>query len=172
MSGIRMKTKDVVVCGLLASMLLVTQVALSFLPNIEVVSLLVLVYTLVLGRKTLIIIYAFALLEGIFYGFGIWWIMYLYVWTILYMAVRLMRKNKSVILWAIVNGIFGLLFGVLCAIPYAVAGGIGAGIAWWASGIPFDILHGIGNFIAVLLLFKPIFYIVKRLVTIGAGKTD
>ena len=53
MSGIRMKTKDVVVCGLLASMLLVTQVALSFLPNIEVVSLLVLVYTLVLGRKTL-----------------------------------------------------------------------------------------------------------------------
>lgn len=70
MSGIRMKTKDVVVCGLLASMLLVTQVALSFLPNIEVVSLLVLVYTLVLGRKTLIIIYAFALLEGIFYGFA------------------------------------------------------------------------------------------------------
>ncbi|MDQ9757401.1 hypothetical protein RFZ45_00270, partial [Acinetobacter baumannii] len=68
--------------------LFVAQIALAVLPNIEIVSLLVIVYTLVFERKTIPIIYAFALLEGLVYGFGIWWIMYLYVWTILYAIVR------------------------------------------------------------------------------------
>lgn len=103
---------------------LILAAALAFLPNIELVSLLVLIYTLVLGRKTLVIIYTFAILEGIFYGFGIWWVMYLYVWTILYAVVRMMRKNKNIILWAAVNGIFGLLFGAFCALPYAAAGAL------------------------------------------------
>ena len=92
-----MKTKDIVLCGLLAAILFVLQVAFGFLPNIEPVTILILIFTFVLNRKTLLIIYTFALLEGIFYGFGIWWIMYLYVWTILYFIVRLMRKNESVV---------------------------------------------------------------------------
>ena len=67
-----MKTKDIVLCGLLAAVMFVLQVAFGFLPNIEPVSILVIVFTLVLERKTLVIIYTFAMLEGIFYGFGIW----------------------------------------------------------------------------------------------------
>ena len=159
-----MRTKDVVLCGLLAAVVFVLQVAFGFLPNIEPVSVLIIVFTLVLEGKTLLIIYTFALLEGLFYGFGIWWIMYLYVWTILYMIVRIMRKNKSVIMWAVVGGGFGLSFGALCAIPYAIAGGIGAGVAWWTAGILFDIFHGVGNFVIILVLFKPIYNIVNRLV--------
>lgn len=158
-----MKTKDVVLCGLLAALLFVLQVAFGFLPNIEPVTILLIVFTLLLKRKTLVIIYTFALLEGIFYGFGIWWVMYLYVWTILYVIVRMMKKNQSVVVWAVVGGGFGLSFGALCAIPYAITGGIGAGIAWWTSGILFDFLHGIGNFVIILVLFKPIYNIVNRL---------
>ncbi len=159
-----MKTKDIVLCGLLAAVVFVLQVALGFLPNIEPVSILIIVFTLVLGRKTLLIIYTFALLEGIFYGFGIWWVMYLYVWTILYFIVRMMKKNQSVVIWAVVGGGFGLAFGALCAIPYAIAGGIGAGIAWWTAGLLFDIFHGIGNFFIILVLFRPVYNIVNRLV--------
>lgn len=151
-------------CGLLAAVVFVLQVALGFLPNIEPVSILIIVFTLVLGRKTLLIIYTFALLEGIFYGFGIWWVMYLYVWTILYFIVRMMKKNQSVVIWAVVGGGFGLAFGALCAIPYAIAGGIGAGIAWWTAGLLFDIFHGIGNFFIILVLFRPVYNIVNRLV--------
>lgn len=159
-----MKTKDIVLCGLLAAVMFVLQVAFGFLPNIEPVSILVIVFTLVLERKTLVIIYTFAMLEGIFYGFGIWWIMYLYVWAILYFIVRIMRSNESVVIWAVVGGGFGFAFGALCAIPYAIAGGIGAGIAWWTAGLLFDIFHGLGNFVIILILFKPVYYIVKRLV--------
>ena len=52
-----MKTKDIVLCGLLAAVMFVLQVAFGFLPNIEPVSILVIVFTLVLERKTLVIIY-------------------------------------------------------------------------------------------------------------------
>ena len=40
-------------------------------------------------KKTLYIIYIFALLEGLIYGFGIWWIMYLYAWPMLAIVVVL-----------------------------------------------------------------------------------
>ena len=152
-----------IVIAFLAAILVIVQVAFSFLPNIEFVSLLIILYTLVFEKRTVVIIYLFALLEGILYGFGVWWIMYLYVWTILYLLVRIFRKNNSLLLWAVLSGFFGLAFGMLCAVPYAVTGGIGAGIAWWISGIPFDILHGIGNFITVLIFFRPLQYILRKI---------
>lgn len=155
--------KDIVICGLFAAVLLVTQVTLAALPNIELVSLLVIVYTLIFGKKTIPIIYIFALLEGLLYGFGIWWVMYLYVWTILYFIVRLFRQNESSLFWAVVGGFFGLIYGVLCSIPYFIAGGVGTGFAWWIRGIPYDLIHGVGNFIVILVLFKPIYISLKKL---------
>lgn len=155
--------RDIVICGVFAAVLLVVQVALAVLPNIELVSLLVIVYTLVFGKKTIPIIYAFALLEGIIYGFGIWWVMYLYVWTILYFIVRVFRKNENSIFWAVVGGFYGLSYGMLCSLPYAIAGGAGAGIAWWIRGIPYDILHGAGNFIVIAFLFKPVYFSLKNI---------
>ena len=150
-----MKTRELVGNAFLAAILVIVQVAFSFLPNIEFVSLLIILYTLVFEKRTVVIIYLFALLEGILYGFGVWWILYL--------LVRIFRKNNSLLLWAVLSGFFGLAFGMLCAVPYAVTGGIGAGIAWWVSGIPFDILHGIGNFITVLIFFRPLQYILRKI---------
>ena len=60
-------------------------------------------------------------------------------------------------------GVFGLMFGALCAIPYAVAGGLAAGIAYWVSGIPFDLLHCGGNVVLALVLFRPLRGGIKRI---------
>ena len=158
-----MKTRDLVIVAMMAAVLFVVQVALSFVPNIELVTLLIIIYSLVIGRKTIFAIYVFALLEGLFYGFGIWWIMYLYVWTVLYFIVRALRKQQEVLVWSLVGGFFGLLFGTLCSIPYFFIGGIGAGVAWWVAGLPYDILHGVGNFVVILVLFKPIHKVVEKL---------
>lgn len=151
-----MKIKDIALLGMLGSILFITQVVLAFLPNIELVSLLVIVYTQKYQKKALYTIYIFALLEGLFYGFGIWWIMYLYVWTILWFIVLCFRKNTQAFFWALVSGAFGISFGALCSVPYFIIGGIRGGFAYWVSGIPFDIPHGIGNFIIALALYRPI----------------
>ena len=157
-----LKAKDIVVAALMAAIMLISQVALAVLPNIELVSILVIVGTIVFGRKTLLSIYIFALLEGLIYGFGIWWVNYLYVWTILYVIVRLLRSQRQPLFWAVISAIFGLSFGLLCAIPYALAGGFYAGVANWVSGIIFDLLHCAGNFVVALGLFKPLYSVMQR----------
>lgn len=160
-----MKAKELTAMALLGAILYVGQVALSFLPNIEVVSVLVLVYTLVFGRKALLPIYTFVFLEGVTYGFGLWWVMYLYVWAVLYLITRLLRHNDSALIWAVVCGAYGLFFGAMCAVPYLFAGGIGAALSWWMSGIPFDIFHCIGNFAVTLVLYRPLTAVLRKVRT-------
>ena len=159
-----MKTRDLATMALLTAILFIGQVGMSFLPNIEIVSLLVIVYTQMYEKKVFFIIYLFALLEGLIYGFGIWWVGYLYVWSILAIVVMLLKKQKSFVVWSIVSAAFGLCFGFLFAIPYFFAGGIGAGMAYWIAGIPFDIIHCIGNAAVALVLYKPIYYILSKLI--------
>ena len=63
-----MKTREIVIYGILSAVLLAAQVSLGFLPNIEIVTLLILVYTLVFRKKVFFIIYIFVFLEGLIYG--------------------------------------------------------------------------------------------------------
>lgn len=156
------KTFEIVLLGMLGAIAYVGQVALSFLPNIEVVSILFLVYTKIFGKKALFPIYVFVLLEGIFWGFGSWWIMYLYVWAVLWGITMLLRRNDSAVFWAVINGAFGLVFGALCSITQGVMFGICSGFAYFISGIPFDIVHCIGNFLTALFLYKPLTILLSK----------
>ena len=60
-----LNTKEIALMGILSALLIIGQVALGFLPNIEVVTLLVIAYTLVFGKKVFFIIYIFVLVEGL-----------------------------------------------------------------------------------------------------------
>lgn len=154
---------DIIVIGMLSAVLLAVQVTLSFIPNVELVSLLVILFTLIYGKKTVYIIYVFVALEGILYGIGLWWFNYLYVWTVLYVITLLVRKLRSQLLWAVLSGLYGLGFGALCSIPYFITGGIASGAAYWIAGIPFDILHGIANFAVAFALFDPLYFVISKL---------
>lgn len=141
----------------------VTKNALAFLPNVELVTLLFIIYTLTFGWKVLLVVPAFILLEGCIYGFGLWWVMYLYVWPLLVLLTWLFRREESVWFWCVLSGAFGLCFGALCAIPCYIGGGIAAGFSWWVAGIPYDILHCISNFVLCMVLFKPMRKVLKKI---------
>ena len=168
-----MRIKDIVLIGMLSALLIAVQYTLSFLPNIELVSLLIIIYTLIMHKKTIYIIIVFIALEGFLYGFGLWWINYLYIWFILYILVWMFRKEQSVWFWSVISGSYGFSFGALCAIPYFFMGltggtvrtGLQAAFAYWIAGIPFDITHGIANFIITLILFKPLMKILNLIHT-------
>lgn len=153
----KLQTKDIAIIGVMSALLIVLQVGLAFLPNIELVSLLIILSTLFLGWKTLYIIYIFVLVEGLIYGFSLWWINYLYVWTILMLITMIFKNKKSPFFWAILSGAFGLSFGALCTVPYFFIGGLPMAIATFISGIPFDVIHCIANYIIALALFKPLY---------------
>lgn len=155
-------SRELALLSLLTAILMVGKVAMEALPNIELVSLLIAIYTLSLGKKALAVIYVFVLLEGLIFGFGLWFINYLYIWLILWCVVMLLRHMTSPIGWALVLSLFGLCFGLLCAIPYVFIGGFGMAASYFVSGIPFDLLHCAGNLAVGLILFKPLDALMRR----------
>ena len=78
-----MKLRDLCLMAVLGVVMFVSQVALAFLPNIELVSLFVILFTLVFRKRVVGALGVFILLEGLVYGFGFWWLNYLYVWPCL-----------------------------------------------------------------------------------------
>ena len=145
-----------------AALMVTLQVAMAQLPNIEPVTLLVILATVFMGPRSLLAVFAFVFVEGLIYGFHIWWINYLYVWPLLVLIVWALRRWSHPLLWAVVAGFFGLLFGTLCSIPYFITGGWGAGIGYIIQGIPFDLTHCISNIAIVALLFYPLEKVLAR----------
>lgn len=156
---------DTVTLPLLAAVMLVGKFALNALPNIEVVSLLTAVYTVCIGKKAIIPVYLFVIIEGVVYGFGTWWLSYLYVWPLLYLAVLAIRKIEGTVICTLVCAMFGLLFGALCSVPQFIIGGISYGTAYFISGIPFDLLHCAGNAVLTAVLYKPLKLLLTRCLT-------
>lgn len=143
--------------ALLSAVLYVSKAALEFLPNVELVSLFVIVYTLVFGKEAFLIITVFNLFELIQWGFGSWWVSYLYVWPMLAFIVLLLRKTvkEEFLVWGIVSGGFGLMFGSLFALAYLLVSPSYA-LAYWISGLPWDVWHGVWNFVLMAALGKPL----------------
>lgn len=149
--------RETAILAFSAALLFALQVLLAPLPNIELVSLLVVLYTITFRKKALFPIYTFVVLEGLLYGFQLWWGMYLYVWLILWaIALRFSHRQRTSFQWALLTGVFGLLFGFLCAFAYIPVSGLKAAFAWWVAGIPWDVVHGASNFALTLALFHPL----------------
>ena len=151
-----MKIRDIALMGMMLAMLEAVKRVLDFLPNVELITLLFILFTLHFGLRTLLVAVAFTLLETTFWGIHNWVIMYLYIWPLLILIVHFTRQHAGIWFYCILSAVYGLFFGALCSIPYLVAGGPGTAIAWWIAGIPYDIIHCISNFTLCLLLYKPL----------------
>lgn len=139
------------------------KVAMAGLPNIEPVSLMVMLTAVVFGLKGLYPVYLYVLLEILLYGINFWNVNYLYVWAVLFVGAYAMRKLKNPLWFALLSGVFGMAFGLLCSPVYMAIGGFSYGIRWWLSGLVFDIPHAIGNFVIALVLFAPMRTLLKKL---------
>lgn len=164
-SSPKFSPKDLAVDALLSAILFISQIGLSWLPNVELVSLFLILYTLVFKKHVWMILYVFVVLEGMIWGVGLWWFSYLYVWAVLPVSVRFFFKSKTPSAYsaAILSGIFGMLFGLCSSLPYILTGGLSTAFIWWSAGIPFDIVHGISNFIITLILFHPLYHVLTAL---------
>ncbi len=134
----------------------VSQVIMSPLPNIEIVSLLIIITTCVFGAKTLSSVYIFVICEALHYGIHDWVIGYFIAWPILCIVIRLLRKFASRELFTLISAIFGLVFELFFILPYLFVGGIGYAIAKLISGFWFSLLHCIGNLVLTYLLYNPL----------------
>ena len=149
----------------MAALIFSSKVALAAIPNINLNSVLIILTVVFFGWHALLTVYVYVLLEGLVFGFSIWWFGYLYVWDVLVVAAMLLRKNESALVWAVVAAVFGLCFGPLMYLEYfAINGGWEMFFAMWVAGIPYDLTHCIGNFVFTLVLYRPLYKVMRRLI--------
>ncbi|MDD4797130.1 MAG: hypothetical protein PHO66_05125 [Eubacteriales bacterium] len=172
----RLSTRDIALVGILSALLTVGKLSLSFLPNIEVVTLLLMVYTVVLGwQRAILAAVVFSLVEILLYGIQTWVVMYLLIWPALVALTALLQRPLGKLRfgrigYALVAGLYGFVFGFLCAVVEACfytgsRGFLPYFALYWVKGLPFDALHAAGNLILNLLLFTPL---IKLFQTISA----
>ena len=155
--------RDITQIAMMIAVIEVCKAVFAGIPNVELTSFWIILFCIYFGGKMFYVIPAFILIEGFIYGFGLWWVQYLFAWPVLAIAAGKLRHTYSAFSWAIVSGIFGLMFGALCAIPYFFIGGVKTAFAWWVAGIPWDLVHGVANFVIMLVLYKPLANVMKKI---------
>lgn len=144
---------------MLGTIMFLSKLLMEFLPNIHLVGTLVIAYTLVYRLKALIPIYIYVFLVGIYAGFNMWWIPYIYIWTILWGVVMLLPKSLNqkigIVVYPLIACLHGLLYGTLYAPAQALMFGFGwqQTLAWIGAGLYFDLIHAIGNLVLGFLIY-------------------
>lgn len=164
----KLNVRETVLFGILGALTFAGKYVMQGLPNIEPVSLMVMLFAVTFGLKAVYPVYVYVVMEFLFYGLNTWSVCYLYIWLVLLLLALALRKMEGALGWALLSGIYGLAFGALCAPVDVFLGGFGYAFAKWTSGIPFDIAHCAGNFAMALLLFRPL----RKLLTQLYAKLD
>ena len=159
---------ELAIFAMLGAIMFTSKIVMEGLPNIHLLGVLTMVYTLVYRKKALIPIYVYVMLNGLFAGFNLWWLPYTYIWTLLWgismLLPRKMPRKVSIIVYSTVCSLHGFLYGILYAPAQSLMFGLNLEqtVAWVISGIPFDIIHGVSNF-ALGLLIVPLAEVLDKL---------
>lgn len=169
----KLTIKETIIFGMLGALMYASKIIMEFAPNIHLLGVFTIAFTIVYRKKALFPIYTYVFLNGLFSGFATWWIPYLYLWTILWGITMLLPqklpKKAKMIVYMIVNACHGFLFGTLYAPAQAILFGLNFKemIAWIIAGLPWDLVHGVSNFFCGILII-PIISVLYRL----EGKTN
>ncbi len=161
---------EIVLMPIFGGLMFVSKLVMELLPNVHLIAMFILLFTLLFRWKALIAIYSFVFLTGLYGGFSLWWVPYLYIWTVLWAAAMLLPKKMpravAVPVYCAVCGLHGLLYGILYAPFQALAFGLDFNgmLAWIAAGLPFDLIHGLSNIFAALLIV-PLLIPLKRVIS-------
>ena len=159
---------EITVFSMLGAIMYSSKIILEWAPNVHLLGMFTMAFTLVYRKKALIPIYVFVLLLGVLNGFNSWWFSYLYIWTLLWGITMLLPKKMpqalAAVVYAVICSLHGFLFGILYAPAQALMFGLDFKqmITWISGGAIFDIVHGISNFFAGFLII-PMTKLLKRI---------
>jgi len=146
-----------------------TKMALVDLPNVHLNAVIIILTTVFFGWKALFSVAIYIMMEGMIFGFGLWWFCYWYLWPLLVVtAYYVRRRDPPVLVWAVIAGLFGLCFGALCTIPFLFLSGLRSAAAMWLAGIPYDVIHCVSNFAMTLILYPPLHKVMCKIFS-GSG---
>ena len=154
----KLTVREVTIFAMLGGVMYASKLIMEFAPNIHLLGVFTIAFTVVYRKKALYPIYTYVLLNGMFCGFATWWIPYLYLWTVLWGVIMVLPRNMSkkvqTIVYMIVCALHGFLFGTLYAPAQAILYGLDLKgmVAWIVAGLPWDFVHGVSNFFCGILV--------------------
>ncbi|MBQ2965008.1 MAG: hypothetical protein IJE14_10155 [Clostridia bacterium] len=163
----KLNVKEIAVFSMLGAMMYASRVLMELLPNMHLIGVFIVAMTVVYRKKALYPLYVFVFVTGLLNGFATWWIPYLYIWAVLWGAVMLLPQNMPTkikpVVYMIVCGLHGLLYGVLYAPAQAILFGLDfkGMLTWIAAGLPFDVTHGVSNLLCGVLIM-PLASVLKK----------
>ena len=163
----KLNVKEIAVFSMLGAMMYASKVLMELLPNLHLIGVFIVAMTVVYRKKALYPLYVFVFVTGLLNGFATWWIPYLHIWAVLWGAVMLLPQNMPTkikpVVYMIVCGLHGLLYGVLCAPAQAILFGLDfkGMLTWIAAGLPFDVTHGVSNLLCGVLIM-PLASVLKK----------
>lgn len=146
------------VFAMLGALMYASKMIMEVAPNVHLLGVFTIAFTVVYRKKALYPIYTYVLLNGIFCGFATWWIPYLYLCAVLWGATMLLPKRipekLRPLVYMLLCAAHGFLFGTLYAPAQALLYGLSFQkmIAWIISGLPWDFVHGVSNFFCGILI--------------------
>lgn len=162
----KLKLREIIIFALLGVIMFISKLVMEILPNVHLIGAFTVAFTVIYRKKALYPLYIFVFLTGIYGGFNLWWLPYLYIWTILWGVVMLLPKTMpdaiAAVVYVVVCGLHGLLYGTLYAPAQALMFGLNfeQTIAWIIAGLPYDLIHCVSNLLAGVLIL-PIVKILK-----------
>ena len=164
----------VALVGIMAATMECGKLALSFLPNIEVVTLLHALYGYVFGAAGIVASLVFVCIEPLIYGFGTWVPAYLLYWPLVSLVFWLLSRLRVKNRWLItaVAVLLTAWFGVLTSL---VEIGLFSGFfddffarfsVYYLRGIPFYVAEIAANAVLFPLLFR---FVTEKLLRIKAA---
>ena len=164
----RLTVREMTIFSMLGALMFCSKLLMEWAPNIHFLGLFIITFTLVYRVKALIPIYLSVLLIGVYGGFNVWWVPYLYIWLPLWGLTMLLPRNMPNWLAApgymLLGALHGLCYGALYAPAQAFFFGMNfeTTVAWIVAGLPWDALHAAGNFAACTLVL-PLTRLLRRL---------
>lgn len=153
--------RSVALVGIMAATVECSKLALSSIPNVEIVTLLLAVYGYVFGTLGVISAFIFVFIEPLVWGFGSWFVTYLIYWPLVAAVFMLLGRRgvKNRLLLASLAVLLTVFFGALSS---AVDVGLFTGFfenffrrfaVYYIGGISFYLAQILTNVFTFSLLF-------------------
>lgn len=161
-----MKTKDLTRITILTSLVYVGRLIFQFIPNVQPMTTILFMINIVFGLKYGLLISLLSIfISNINLGMGIWTIPQILSYFVIMILTSVFYnryKSENILILATCCGLLGFIYGFLISFFQIPLIGLNIFVPYYLQGLPFDILHSIGNFIFWFILSPTLLPILER----------
>ncbi|MFD1672593.1 ECF transporter S component [Agrilactobacillus yilanensis] len=161
------RIRKITLIGVLCALCIVLRIIKLPVPNVQPVTDILMIVTLTMGvRYGFLLATLTMVLSNIILGFGIWTLPQIAAYMVCILTIAAFKWLLPLEHWfwlqLLLCTLLGFEYGLVVSLGMAVIGSAPAFLAYYLSGLLFDLAHAIGNFVFYPLLKPPLTKALKR----------